>query len=142
MKVFGINNLRKYYVYVGVSTEVETSLSIWQDIEKAIINILRAGVFYNKDKKTGFMDYYKKYLDELHRSEDPDEYIINKTKQLLPNEEIYDIKIKSFSNSYYKSKPKIRQAIINYLKLIHKIAKEYFITDEEREKELQVWLNS
>ncbi|CAG8581672.1 19633_t:CDS:2 [Gigaspora margarita] len=88
----------------------------WQDIEKSIINILRAGIFYNKDKTTGFMDYYKKQLDELHKSKDQEQYIITKARALLPNEEIYDAKIKAFSNSYYKK--------------------------EQREKELQAWLNS
>ena len=28
-----------------------TSMLTWQEIEKSIINILRAGIFYNKDKK-------------------------------------------------------------------------------------------
>ena len=88
------------------------------------------------------MTYYKNQLDELRKSEDQEQYIINKSKQLLPNEEIYDTKIKAFSNSYYKSEPRIARAISNYLKLIHKIAKEYFITDEQREEELQAWLNS
>ncbi|CAG8680508.1 3248_t:CDS:1, partial [Acaulospora morrowiae] len=125
-----------------LSTEIKTSIPIWQDIEKSIIDILRAGLFYNKNKNIGFMDYYKKQLDELRKSEDQEQYIINKTRSLLPNEKIYDTKIKAFSNSYYKSEPKIRQAILNYLKLIYKIAKEYFITDEKREEELQAWLNS
>lgn len=119
-----------------------TSMPTWQDIEKSIIDILRAGIFYNKDKNVGFMDYYKKQLDELRKSEDREQYIINKAKQLLPNEEIYKTKINAFSNSYYKSEPRISQAIANYLKLIYKIAKEYFITEEQREEELQAWLNS
>ena len=125
-----------------LSTETETCLPTSQDIEKLIIDILRAGNFYNKDRNIGFMTYYKNHLDELRKSEDQEQYIIIKARSLLPNEEIYDAKIKSFSNSYYKSEPKIRQAILNYLKSIHKIAKEYFITDEEREEELQAWLNS
>ncbi|RHZ54776.1 hypothetical protein Glove_423g88 [Diversispora epigaea] len=86
-----------------VSTEVKTSLPTWQEIEKSIIDILRAGNFYNKDRNIGFMTYYKKQLDELRKSEDQDQYIIDKAKQLIPNEEIYDAKIKSFSNSYYKN---------------------------------------
>ncbi|RHZ76921.1 hypothetical protein Glove_187g136 [Diversispora epigaea] len=125
-----------------LSTETETRPPTWQDIEKLIIDILRAGNFYNKDRNIGFMAYYKNNLDELHKSEDQEQYIIVRARQLLPNEEIYDTKIKAFSNSYYKNEPKIRQAILNYLKSIHKIAKEYFITDEEREEELQAWLNS
>ncbi|CAG8837435.1 2455_t:CDS:2, partial [Gigaspora margarita] len=76
-----------------------------------------------EDRNKGFMDYYKKQLEELHKSEDREQYIIIKARLLLPNEEIYDTKIKVFSNSYYKSEPKIRQAILNYFKLIHKIAK-------------------
>jgi len=125
-----------------LSLKVKTSLPSWQDIEKSIIDILRAGNFYNKDRNKGFMDYYKKQLDELHKSEDQEQYIIIKARLLIPNEEIYDAKIKAFSNSYYKSEPKIRQAILNYLKLIYKIAKKYFITEEEREEEFQAWLNS
>ena len=125
-----------------ISTETETYPPTWQDIEKSIIDILRAGNFYNKDRNIGFMAYYKKHLDELRKSEDQEQYIIDRARQLLPNEEIYDTKIKAFSNSYYKSEPRIGQAIIKYLKLIHKIAKEYFITEEEREEELQAWLNS
>ncbi|RHZ46160.1 hypothetical protein Glove_632g13 [Diversispora epigaea] len=125
-----------------ISTETETSLPTWQDIEKSIIGVLRAGNFYSKDRNIGFMDYYKKHLDELRQSEDQKQYIIDKARSLLPNEEIYDTKLKAFSNSYYKSEPRISQAILKYLKLIHKIAKEYFITDEEREEEFQAWLNS
>ena len=125
-----------------LSTEVNSSIPSWQDIEKSIIDILRAGIFYNKDKNMGFMDYYKKQLDELRKSKDQEQYIINKARSLLPNEEIYDAKIKAFSNSYYKSEPRIKLAILNYLKLIHKIAKEYFISEEQREEELQAWLNS
>jgi len=124
------------------STKVKSTLPTWEEIEKSIIDILRAGIFYNKDKNVGFMDYYKKQLDELRKSEDREQYIINKAKQLLPNEEIYKTKINAFSNSYYKSEPRISQAIANYLKLIYKIAKEYFITEEQREEELQAWLNS
>lgn len=124
------------------STKVKSTLPTCQEIEKSIIDILRAGNFYNKDRNVGFMDYYKKQLDELRKSEDREQYIINKAKQLLPNEEIYKTKINAFSNSYYKSEPRISQAIANYLKLIYKIAKEYFITEEQREEELQAWLNS
>jgi len=120
-----------------LSSEVETSLPTWQDIEKSIIAILRAGNFYNKDKDKGFMDYYKKQFDELRKSEDREQYIITKARALLPNEEIYDMKIIAFSNSYYKNKPRISHAISNYLKLMHKIAKEYFITEEQREEEFQ-----
>ena len=124
------------------STKVKSTQPSFQEIEKSIIDILRAGIFYNKDKNVGFMDYYKKQLDELRKAEDREQYIINKAKQLLPNEEIYKTKINAFSNSYYKSEPRISQAIANYLKLIYKIAKEYFITEEQREEELQAWLNS
>ncbi|WP_410971303.1 hypothetical protein, partial [Salmonella sp. SAL04269] len=66
----------------------------------------------------------------------------NKARRLLPNEEIYEAKITAFTKSYYKNEPRIKQAISNYLKLIHKIAKEYFITEEQLEEELQAWLNS
>ena len=125
-----------------VPTEVKSSLPTWQDIEKAIIDILKAGIFYNIEKDKEFMDYYKKLYNELHQSEDPDVYIIDKARHILPNEEIYNAKINSYKNSYYKGKPKIAKAMIKYHELIHKIAKEYYINDEEREEELQEFLNS
>ena len=125
-----------------VSTEVKTSLPTWQDIEKAIIDILRAGIFYNIKKDKGFMNYYKKLYNELHQSEDPDIYIIDKARHILPNEEIYNAKINSYKNSYYKGKPKITKAMIKYYELIHKIAKKYYINDEEREEKLLAFLNS
>ena len=114
----------------------------WQEIEISIIDILRTGLFYNKDKNVRFIDYYKKQLDKLHKSENQEQYIINKVRSLLPNKEIYDAKIKAFSNSYYKSEPRIKLTILKFLKLIHKITKEYFISEKQREEELQAWLNS
>jgi hypothetical protein len=53
-----------------LSTETETLLPTWQDIEKLIIDILRASNFYNKDRNKGFISYYKNQLDKLCKSED------------------------------------------------------------------------
>ncbi|RHZ49262.1 hypothetical protein Glove_526g20 [Diversispora epigaea] len=115
---------------------IESSHLIWQEIEKAIINVLRAGVFYKKDKNKGFMDSYKKQLDELRQSEDPDQYIINKAIDLLPNEETYNTKINAYKTSYYKDYLRINSAIVNYFRLSYKIAKEHFITENQLEDEL------
>ena len=117
------------------NTTQTTAMPTGQDIEKSIIDILRAGNFYNKDRNKGFMSYYKKQLDELYGSKDKKQFIIDKTRSLLSNEEIYDTKIKAFTNFYYNNEQRIKLAILNYIKLIHKIAKEYFITKEEREEE-------
>src|SRR5205085_1230690 len=98
----------------SMPSPIGTTLQVtWQDIEKSIIAILRAGNFYNKDKDKGFMEYYKKQFDELRKSEDREQYIITKARALLPNEEIYDMKITAFSNSYYKNEPRISHAISN-----------------------------
>src|SRR6185369_5832158 len=121
---------------------IESSQPTWQEIEKSIINILRAGVFYKKDKNKGFMDSYKKQLDELRQSEDPDQYIIDKAIDLLPNEETYNTKINAYKTSYYKDYPRINSAIVNYFRLSYKIAKEHFITENQLEEELNSWINS
>ncbi|RHZ69934.1 hypothetical protein Glove_276g2 [Diversispora epigaea] len=71
------------------STEVKSSKPTWQDIEKAIVIITQAGVYYKKKKDEKFMQNYKKRYTELHQAEDPDIYILNNAKRIFPNEEKY-----------------------------------------------------
>ena len=41
------------------STEITSLQPTWQDIEKVIIDILRAGIYYRKPKDKRFMSWYK-----------------------------------------------------------------------------------
>ena len=127
--------------WLSEPTEVKSSIPTWQDIEKAILDILRAGIYYRKPKNKGFMSWYKKQLEELRGSEDPEIHVYEKAIEKFPNEEIFKSTMEDHKG-YYKKEIKIRQAIENYYNLCYNIAKESFSTDEEREEEFQAWLNS
>nr|CAG8627416.1 10140_t:CDS:2 [Entrophospora candida] len=66
-----------------------TTKPTWKEVEKAIIDILRAGVYHRKSKDQGFMRWYKKQLDELRGSEEPEMHIYEKALDKFPNEEVY-----------------------------------------------------
>ena len=123
------------------TTEVESSIPTWQDIEKAILDILRAGIYYRKPKNKGFMSWYKKQLEELRGSEDPEIHIYEKAIEKFPNEEIFKTTMECHKG-YYTKEIKIYQAIKKYYNLCYNIVKKSFSTDEQREKEFQAWLNS
>ena len=61
---------------MSTSIQIKTIKSIWQEIKKLIIDILRTGNFYNKNKNIDFMIYYKKQIDELYKLEDKEELAI------------------------------------------------------------------
>ncbi|CAJ0745746.1 15248_t:CDS:2, partial [Entrophospora sp. SA101] len=117
-----------------VSTEAKSSIPTWQDIEKAIVNIVKAGVYYKKEKDGKFMQNYKKRYTELHQAEDPDIYILNNAKRIYPNEDKY-ISMKSQYQEWYKNEPKILQAVLKLSDLYHQLAKNHFATNEEIEEE-------
>ncbi|RHZ76960.1 hypothetical protein Glove_187g2 [Diversispora epigaea] len=64
------------------TTDVKSSKPTWQDIEKAIVDIVKAGVSYKKPKDSKFMQNYKKRYTELHQAEDPDTYILTNAKKI------------------------------------------------------------
>ncbi|CAJ0902532.1 8394_t:CDS:2 [Entrophospora sp. SA101] len=117
-----------------VSTDAKSSIPTWQDIEKAIVNIVKAGVYYKKEKDGKFMQNYKKRYTELHQAEDPDIYILNNAKRIYPNEDKY-ISMKSQYQEWYKNEPKILQAVLKLSDLYYQLAKNHFATNEEIEEE-------
>src|SRR5438477_13097647 len=89
-----------------VSTGVEFSKPTWQDIEKAIVIIIQAGVLYKKKKNEKFMQNYKKRYTDLHQAEDPDIYILDTANRIFPNEEKYIETQKQYREWYkYKNEP-------------------------------------
>ena len=110
----------------------------WQDFEKAIIDILRAGVIYRKPKDKGFMSWYKKQLAELRGAEDPEMHIFEKSTIKFPNEEIYNTTMQELNSQEIK----IRKAIENYYNICYNIAKDSFSTEKELEEELNEFINS
>ena len=126
-----------------VSTEVKSSKPTWQDIEKAIVIITQAGVLYKKKKDEKFMQNYKKRYTELHEAEDPDIHVLDIAKRIFPNEEKYIESKKQYQEWYkYKNEPKILQGILKLNYLYYQLAKDYFATNEEIEKEADDFLNS
>src|SRR5437868_12331798 len=114
---------------MSTSTQVSDKSS-WQDFEKAIIDILRAGVIYRKPKDKGFMSWYKKQLAELRGAEDPEMHIFEKSTIKFPNEEMYNTTMQEL-DSFYKKEIKIRKAIENYYNICYNIAKDSFSTEKE-----------
>ncbi|RHZ49865.1 hypothetical protein Glove_510g6 [Diversispora epigaea] len=96
------------------STEIKSSIPTWQDIEKAILVILRA---------------------------DPEMYIYEKAIENFPNEEAYNQTMEDHEG-YYKKDPRIQKVIKTYYILCYTIVKDTFATEEEIEEELNSWINS
>jgi len=112
-----------------------------QDIEKALINIVKAGLYYRKPKDGKFMQGYKEQIIKLRQSEDPEEYVLNTAQKIIPNE----VKYHQYKNNYelrYQRDPKILNAIINLHELYYKLAKDYFVTEEKIAEEVDDFLNS
>lgn len=125
-----------------MSTQEKTvTKPTWQEVEKAIIDILRAGIYCRKPKDKGFMKWYKKQLDELRGSEEPEMYIYEIALDKFPNEEVYKQTMEEFK-SHYKKELRVRKAIENYYNICFKLAKESFNTEEEIDEELNEFINS
>jgi hypothetical protein len=126
-----------------VSTEVESLIPTWQDIEKAIVNIVQAGIDYKKKKDEKFMQNYKKRYTELHQAENPDIYVLDNAKRIYPNENKYIEMKKQYYEWYkYKNEPKILQAILKLNDLYYQLAKDHFAINEEIKEEADNFLNS
>src|SRR4051812_30026910 len=88
------------------STEVKSSQPTWQNIEKALIEVVKAGLYYKKPKDGKFLQNYKKRVNELRKSDDPTEYIIENAQKLFPNEAKYKQMKKNY-RTYYKYEPRV-----------------------------------
>jgi hypothetical protein len=122
------------------SSEVKSSQPTWQDIEKALIVVVRAGFYYKKPKDGKFLQSYKKRIDELRKADDPSEFVIEKAQYLFPNEAKYN-QMKKDYRTYYKYEPRTLKALESLNEIYYTIAKEYFQTDEDIEKEADDFLN-
>lgn len=121
--------------------QVTQNKPTFQDIEKALINIIKAGLFCRKPKDGKFMQNYKERINKLRQSEDPEEYVLENAKRLFPTKDKYNQIIDDY-NSYYGKDPKILNAIVDLYKLYYKLAKDYFITEEQVNEEAEDFLNS
>src|SRR5260363_141906 len=61
----------------------------WQDIAKAIKEIVIVADYCGKPRDGKFMQGYKKQYRNLFNTEEPDEYIVEYAKNKFPNKEKY-----------------------------------------------------
>src|SRR6185295_15083561 len=111
------------------TSESTTPKPTWKDIEKALREIVKAGVDYKMEKNGTFMKNWRKKFRKLRKEEDPDEFIIESAQQLFPNETQYRKKI-SDTKEWYQYKVRIYKALLAYYKINYTIAKEYFKSEE------------
>ena len=55
-----------------------------QKIEQALINIIKAGLYYRRPKDGKFMQNYKERVKKLRQAEDPEEYILKLAQTIFP----------------------------------------------------------
>jgi len=88
------------------------------------------------------MQSYKERIKKIRQAEDPEEYVLKELAlTIFPNENKY----KSIMNDYkdwYGKDPKILNSIMELYKLYYKLAKDYFITDKQVDKETEDFLSS
>jgi len=112
-----------------------------QEIEQALINVIKAGLYYRRPKEGKFMQSYKERIRKLRQAEDPEEYVLKLAQTIFPNEDKYN-KIMSDYKSWYGSDPEILNSIMELYKLYHKLAKDYFNTKAQVDEEVEDFLSS
>ena len=113
----------------------------YQEVEQALINVVKAGIYYRRPKEGKFMQSYKERIKKLRQAEDPQEYILKLAMTIFPNEAKYH-KVKDDYKEYYGRDPKILNSIMELYKLYYKLAKDYFITDKQVDEETEEFLSS
>jgi hypothetical protein len=111
-----------------------------QEVEQALIKVVKAGIYYRRPLDGKFMQNYKERVKKLRQAEDPDEYVLENAKRLFPTKDKYH-QIMDDYKSWYGKDPRILNAVIDLYKLYYKIAKDYFITETQVDEEAEDFLN-
>ena len=112
-----------------------------QEIEQALINIVKAGLYYRRPKDGKFMQNYKDRVKKLRQAEDPEEYVLKLVQTIFTNKDKYH-QIMDDYKSYYRKDPKILNSIMELYKLYYRLAKDYFVTEAKIDEETEDFLNS
>jgi hypothetical protein len=113
----------------------------YQKVEQALINVVKAGIYYRRPLDGKFMQNYKERVKKLCQAEDPDAYVLENAKRLFPSKDKYH-QIMDDYKSYYRKDPRILNAVMDLYKLYYKIAKDYFITDTQVDEKAEDFLSS
>lgn len=112
----------------------------YQDIEAALIAIIKAGILYKKSKDGKFMLGYKERITNIRTAEDPEKFVIESAQKNIPNETKYQQILDDYKN-WYKREPKVLETITKLYRLYYELAKDNFLTDEQINKEAEDFLN-
>ena len=112
-----------------------------QQVEQALINVVKAGLYYRKSKDKKFMQSYKERVKKLHQAKDPEQYVEDLAQTIFPNEYKYH-QIMDDYKSWYGRDPEILNGIMHLYKLYYKLAKDYFIKKEDIDNETEDFLSS
>ncbi len=124
-----------------MSTQAKPTKPTYQDIEIALIAVIKAGLYYRRPKDGKFMQNYKERVKKLRQAEDPEEYVLKLAQTIFPNKDKYH-QIMDDYKSYYGKDPKILNSILELYKLYHILAKDYFVTEAKIDEEAEDFLNS
>src|SRR5260363_221443 len=97
----------------------------WQDIAKAIKELVIVADYCGKPRDGKLMKAYKKQYRNLFNAEEPDEYIVEYAKNKFLNKEKY-MEMKEQYKQWYRFEPKLLKAIGDLNLLYYKLAKPYF----------------
>ena len=100
-----------------------------QEIEKALINVVKAGISYRRPKEGKFMQSYKERVKKLRQTEDPEKYVLKLALTIFPDEAKYHSIMDDYK-SWYGKDPRILNAIMDLYKLYYKLAKDHFYIKE------------
>ena len=112
----------------------------YQEVEQALINVVKAGIYYKKPKDGKFMQNYKERIKKLRQAEDPNEYIKNLAQIIFPNEDKYNKTMNDYKE-FYRRDPKILNSIIELYELYYKLAKDHFVKEAQIDQEAEDFLN-
>ena len=111
----------------------------YQEVEQALINVVKAGIYYRKPKDGKFMQNYKEKIIKLCQAEDPEEYILKLAITKFPNKENL---IMNNYETWYANELKIHNSIMELNKLFYKLAKDHFIKENQVDKVAEDFFNS
>ena len=117
----------------------ETKLTS-QEVEQALINVVKAELYYKKPKDGKFMQSYKERVKKLRQAEDSEQYVEDLARTIFPNERKYH-QIMDDYKSWYGRDPEILNTIMELYKLYYKLAKDYFIKKEDIDNEAEDFLS-
>ncbi|GBB98500.1 hypothetical protein RclHR1_32400003 [Rhizophagus clarus] len=98
-----------------MSTQIQLTdiKPISQEIEQALINVVKAGIYYRRPKDGKFMQSYKERIKKLRQVEDPEEYVLKLAQIIFPNKDKYH-QIMDDYKSYYGKIQRFLTLLWNY----------------------------